>query len=86
MQKRVFFDENEKSGFKPYHKVRDQCHYTGKFIGAAHSICNLRYKVPKEIPTVFHNGSSYVGFELAIRNSQFTNHFGSLRMSFCIFF
>ena len=33
------------------------CHYTGKWRGAAHSICNLRYKVPKEIPVVFHNGS-----------------------------
>ena len=38
-------------------KVRDHCHYTGKFIGAAHSECNLSYKVPKEIPIVFHNGS-----------------------------
>ena len=27
--------------------------------GAAHNICNLRYKVPKEIPVVFHNGSTY---------------------------
>ena len=26
---------------------------------AAHSECNLRYKVPKEIPAVFHNGSTY---------------------------
>ena len=26
---------------------------------AAHSICNLRYKTPKEIPLVFHNGSIY---------------------------
>ena len=25
-------------------KVRDHCHYTGKFRGAAHSICNLRHK------------------------------------------
>ena len=24
-----------------------------------HSICNLRYKIPKEIPVVFHNGSTY---------------------------
>ena len=40
-------------------KVRDQCHYTGKYRGAAHNICNLRYKVPKEIPVVFHNGSTY---------------------------
>ena len=40
-------------------KVRDHCHYTGKYRGAAHGICNLRYKVVKEIPAVFHNGSSY---------------------------
>ena len=25
----------------------------------AHNICNLRYKTPKEIPVVFHNGSTY---------------------------
>ena len=40
-------------------KVRDHCHYTGKYRGAAHSVCNLRYKVVKEIPVVFHNGSAY---------------------------
>ena len=40
-------------------KVRDHCHYTGKYKGAAHSICNLRYKIPREIPVVFHNGSTY---------------------------
>ena len=52
-------DENEKSEFKLYHKVRDHCHYTRKFRGAAHSICNLKYKVPKEIPVVIHNSSTY---------------------------
>ena len=41
------------------HKVRDHCHYTGKFRGAAHSICTLGYKTPKEIPVVFLNGSTY---------------------------
>ena len=41
------------------YKVRDHCHYVGKYRGAAHNICNLRYKVPKEIPVVFHNGSTY---------------------------
>ena len=40
-------------------KVRDHYHYTGRFRGAAHSGCNLRYKVPKDIPVVFHNGSTY---------------------------
>ena len=44
---------------KKYHKVRDYCHYTGKYRGAAHDICNLRCKIPKEIPSVFHNGSTY---------------------------
>ena len=40
-------------------KVGDHCHYTGKYRGAAHNICNLRYKIPKEIPIVFHNDSTY---------------------------
>ena len=35
------------------------CHYTGKYRGAAYSICNLRHKIPREIPIVFHNGSTY---------------------------
>ena len=30
--------------------VRDHCHYTGKFRGTAHNICNLRYKVIQVIP------------------------------------
>ena len=41
------------------YKVRDHCHYTCKYRGATHNMCNLRYKIPKEIPTVFHNGSTY---------------------------
>ena len=40
-------------------KVRDYCHYTGKYRGAAHDMCNLRYKIPKEILVVFYNGSTY---------------------------
>ena len=49
------FNNNEKKNYK----VRDHRHYTGKFRGAANKICNLRYKVPKEIHIVFHNGSIY---------------------------
>ena len=49
------FNNNDKK----QQKVKDHCHYTGKCRGAAHNICNLRYKVPKEIPVVFHNGSTY---------------------------
>ena len=44
---------------KKHHKVKDHCHYTGKYRGPAHNICNLRYKIPKEIPIVFQNGSTY---------------------------
>ena len=32
---------------KKYQEVRDHCHYTGKFRGATHSTCNLRYKTTK---------------------------------------
>ena len=35
------------------------CHYTEKFKGAAHNICNVRYNIPKKIPIVFHTGSTY---------------------------
>ena len=49
---------NKKSEYDLYHKVIDHCHYTGKFWGAAHNICNLRHNVPKEIAIVFHNGST----------------------------
>ena len=48
-------DDNDKK----YHKLKDHCHYTGKYRVSAHDICNLRYKTPKEIPVVFHNGSTY---------------------------
>ena len=58
-EKEFSTDKNDKNVFKPYHKVRDHCYYTEKFRGAAHSICNLRYKTPKEIPVLFHNGSTY---------------------------
>ena len=47
-------------------KVRDHCHYTGKYRGATHNACNLHYKIPKSIPVVFHNGSNY-DFHLIIK-------------------
>ena len=58
-KKEFCIDEDNKKEFKLKQKVRDHCHYTGKYRGAAHSICNLRYKISKEIPVVFHNGSTY---------------------------
>ena len=40
-------------------KVRDHCHYTGKYRRATHRNCNLQYKIPSYIPVVFHNLSGY---------------------------
>ena len=48
-----------KKEFNNDDKVRDHCHYTRKYRGAAHTNCNLNYKISKEIPVVFHNGSTY---------------------------
>ena len=57
--KEFCFDENMKNEFELYQNVRDHCYYNGKFRGAAHCICNVWYKVPKEIPVVIHIGSTY---------------------------
>ena len=45
--------------YKKYRKVRDHCHYTIEYRGAAHSICNFKYSAPKKFPTVLYNGSNY---------------------------
>ena len=47
--KRIFStDKNDENAFKLHHKVRDHRRYTGKFRGATHGICNLRYKTSKK--------------------------------------
>lgn len=40
-------------------KVRDHCHFTGKYRGPAHNKCNLSYRNSAIIPIVFHNLSGY---------------------------
>ena len=40
-------------------KVRDHCHFTGKYRGAAHNKCNLMCKKPKVLPVIFHNLQGY---------------------------
>ena len=40
-------------------KVRDHCHFTGRFRGAAHRICNLKYRIRYFTPVMFHSLSGY---------------------------
>ena len=40
-------------------RVRDHCHYTGRYRGPAHNNCNLKYRKPKSIPVFFHNLTGY---------------------------
>ena len=54
-------DEHDKN-YKNRRKVKDHCHYTGKFRRATHSISNLNYKVPKYIPIIIHNASYDIDF------------------------
>ena len=52
-----FCMDKDDENYKNRKKFKDHCHYTGKFRGAAHSKCNLNYKVPKDIPIIIHNAS-----------------------------
>ena len=40
-------------------RVRDHCHFTGRYRGAAHNKCNLKYKKPNNISVFFHNLAGY---------------------------
>ena len=42
-------------------KVRDYCHVTGKFRGAAHNTCNINLRLPMKLPIIFHNLQGYNG-------------------------
>ena len=47
-KKKFNTDKNDKN----HHKVRDHCHYREKFRGAAHNICNLKYRTSKETNSI----------------------------------
>lgn len=36
-------------------RVRDHCHLSGEYRGAAHPKCNFKFQVSKSVPVVFHN-------------------------------
>ena len=63
-----YFNTNKQSKFyMNYKEVRDHCHYTGKYRGDAHSLCNLRHQEERDIRVIIHNGSNY-DFHLLIKD------------------
>lgn len=57
-------------------KVRDHCHLTGKFKGAAHRNCNINnYKLDKTVPFIFHNLSNY---DLHLMVRELSKWFGNI--------
>ena len=61
------FDDKDKNK----EKVKDHCHYTGRYRGAAHNECNLNFRKPNFTPVVFHNLSGYDS-HLFIKNLGFS--------------
>lgn len=69
---REIFDSSEKCYLcnktftEDVRKNRDHNHYTGQFMGAACTYCNLKRRRPNQLPIFLHNGSKY-DFHFIIR-------------------
>ena len=87
-EKKMIFGEKEKERFdkettcwicngkftidSKNYKVRDHCHFTGRYRGAACNLCNLKYRKPNFTPVVFHNLSGYDS-HLFVKNLGFSD-------------
>ena len=77
--KEKFCMDKDDENYKNKRKVKDHCHYTGKFRGAAHSKCNLNYKVPKDIPIIIHNASYDTHFIINQLAEEFKGELNCIR-------
>ena len=70
-EKEMIFNEEDKKQFNKAldcwicgeelgnDRVRDHCHFTGRYRGPAHNSCNLKYRKPKSVSVFFHNLTGY---------------------------
>lgn len=65
----------DKDGVLRIIKVRDHCHFTGKYRGPAHKKCNLLYRQSYKIPVIFHNLRGYDGKFLLTEMGKISKEF-----------
>ena len=85
--KETFCVDKDDKGYIDRKKVKDHCHYRGKFRGSVHSKCNLNYKVQKEIPIIVHNATYDTHFiinQLAIEFKGELNCIGDKYITFSV--
>ena len=60
-------------------RVRDHCHLTGQFGGAAHNACNLNFQLTGRLPLILHNLRGYDSHHIMqgdkkVKNKQMKLH------------